>query len=409
MDDPSEADEKHENLIIEDQPANKDEPCDDALQVEVLVPVSELPFFASEGADNADEKPPVTNTEESSSKCDISVGSVENTDLDLEGIRRLPETNQICRTVKQKVLKKFKRDEKKKKLKAEETTEASTPATDDIGDNVGSTQADVVDHSGGAQLLYSEADTSGFHDLFGTTHDASLRTLIQMRHDAKLAGNDDEYRAVDEKMKALRFKIKKIKNSRQRAERVTTEPATDVNQHEDPHTFSAASEQPPVRRYHPGLSGERRRGTGKRTASPPQQEATDAKRPRAHQQMLRTISNTLGNKNEAVKRRMTMICRLEKELEENPHGPAWTQKISRKRAAYWRREREDRVRKYKGELPEIEKELVEWQKTRIVYKALHAYYRTRHEEDKFIAKLAEDDCTSPIQILADLWTSESAS
>lgn len=104
-----------------------------------------------------------------------------------------------------------------------------------------------------------------------------------------------------------------------------------------------------------------------------------------------------------------MICRLEKELEENPHGPAWTQKISRKRAAYWRREREDRVRKYKGELPEIEKELVEWQKTRIVYKALHAYYRTRHEEDKFIAKLAEDDCTSPIQILADLWTSESAS
>lgn len=28
MDDPSEADEKHENLIIEDQPANKDEPCD---------------------------------------------------------------------------------------------------------------------------------------------------------------------------------------------------------------------------------------------------------------------------------------------------------------------------------------------------------------------------------------------
>lgn len=104
-----------------------------------------------------------------------------------------------------------------------------------------------------------------------------------------------------------------------------------------------------------------------------------------------------------------MIDKLEKELAENPLGPPWKQRISAKRAADWRRDREERVRQYKGELPEIEKELVEWQKTRIVYKALHAYYRKRHEEDKFIEKLAQDGYTNPIQILADLWSSESAS
>ncbi|KAH7703415.1 hypothetical protein AAVH_29415, partial [Aphelenchoides avenae] len=359
--DPSEDEEKHDNLIIEDSPAYTDKSCDDALEVEVMVPVSELPLFASECAGNGDEKPPVTHTEE--------------------------------------------------------TTEASTLATDDVDDNVRSAQADVVDDgsaSGSARLPYVEADTSVYRDLFGTTHDASLRTIIQIRHDSRLAGNHEESRAADEQIEALRIKIKKIKNSRKRAERLTTErrqPATVANQvyDEEFHTISTASVPPPVDRDRLGPRSERKRRTGKRAASPPQHKDTDAKRPRTHQQMLRTISNTLGNKNEAVRRRMTMIDKLEKELAENPLGPPWKQRISAKRAADWRRDREERVRQYKGELPEIEKELVEWQKTRIVYKALHAYYRKRHEEDKFIEKLAQDGYTNPIQILADLWSSESAS
>ena len=63
-------------------------------------------------------------------------------------------------------------------------------ATDEIDDNLGSARADVVDDSSaadGSHLLCGEADTSVFHDLFGTKHDASLRMLVQMRHDSQLA------------------------------------------------------------------------------------------------------------------------------------------------------------------------------------------------------------------------------
>lgn len=125
--------------------------------------------------------------------------------------------------------------------------------------------------------------------------------------------------------------------------------------------------------------------------------------------MLRTISNTLGNKNEAVKRKVAMIAKLEKELVDNPRGPLWAQKVCSKRAADWLRDHEQRLLKYKADLLVAEKELVEWQKTHIVYKALLAYYRKRHEEDKFIEKLVSDGYTNPIQVVTDLWSSESAS
>lgn len=79
-----------------------------------------------------------------------------------------------------------------------------------------------------------------------------------------------------------------------------------------------------------------------------------------------------------------------------------------KRVAQRPPDNEQRLLKYKSKLQSAEQELVKWQKTRIVYKALRSYYRQRHEEDKFTEKVEKlQEKEKNLKVVADLWHLES--
>ncbi|KAH7701815.1 hypothetical protein AAVH_31048 [Aphelenchoides avenae] len=60
---------------------------------------------------------------------DVSADSMDVTDLGLEEIQRLPETHQLCKAVKRKLLNKIKHVEKKKAIKEEPSDTAATTTT----------------------------------------------------------------------------------------------------------------------------------------------------------------------------------------------------------------------------------------------------------------------------------------
>ncbi|KAH7711434.1 Ubiquitin carboxyl-terminal hydrolase family protein, partial [Aphelenchoides avenae] len=95
-------------------------------KVEVF-PVSDSPFVRAddgEGERQIDEKPlPAMHLENADEVC-VSADAMEITDLSLEEIQRLPETHQLCKAVKRRLLEKFKRDANKKTAKEKSSTAA---------------------------------------------------------------------------------------------------------------------------------------------------------------------------------------------------------------------------------------------------------------------------------------------
>ncbi|KAH7698865.1 hypothetical protein AAVH_34035, partial [Aphelenchoides avenae] len=111
-----------------------------------VIPVSESPFVPPEGADNDDEKPPASYTQDPFSEHESSSESVDNIDMNLAAIKGLSDAQPLCKDAKRKLLKKFKRDAQRKKLEAGEAmNDSSTPVAGEGDGDAASAQADDVD------------------------------------------------------------------------------------------------------------------------------------------------------------------------------------------------------------------------------------------------------------------------
>ncbi|KAH7699396.1 hypothetical protein AAVH_33498, partial [Aphelenchoides avenae] len=102
-------------------------------KVEVF-PVSDSPVLhADDGEAQAqvDEKPTVAHhlEMENADEAEVSADAMEITDLSLEQIRRLPETHQLCKEVKRRLLSNFKHMVKKKAMTEKPSNVASTTTT----------------------------------------------------------------------------------------------------------------------------------------------------------------------------------------------------------------------------------------------------------------------------------------
>ncbi|KAH7712227.1 hypothetical protein AAVH_20439 [Aphelenchoides avenae] len=146
-------------------------------KVEVF-PVSDSPVIQT---DHEEAEEPVDIKPLNADEEEVSADAMEITDLSLEQVRRLPETHQLCKAVKRRLLNKFKHMEKNKPVMEKPHNAASTTTT------LGSSGADADD----APLSRVDA---GEHAQKSQAEAEQLRRAIaDAEHDKLLLRPQDEH------------------------------------------------------------------------------------------------------------------------------------------------------------------------------------------------------------------------
>ncbi|KAH7714439.1 hypothetical protein AAVH_18165 [Aphelenchoides avenae] len=100
--------------------------------------------------------------------------------------------------------------------------------------------------------------------------------------------------------------------------------------------------------------------------------------------------------------------KIDEFLEElNAGPPQWAVQRGPARVEKWRRDQEQRIKRYEGELQSVNAKRADLEKTRIVFLALKDYYGKRHGDEKKFRDLLAAGYDNPIGVVAHFWLRES--